>query len=166
MRIATHRGSRAGLRHLFELADDSAQHIDAALEAGVVLTAIVGKQAIGHVQVVEAADPSTAEITSLAVLPAHQRAGVGRALAGAAIARERDLGRTTLLVATAAADTGAPRFYQRLGFRMLRVERDAFTPAEGYPAGILVDGIPLRDRVWFDLRLDAPARSAASGSLG
>ena len=45
--------------------------------------------------------------------------------------------------------------YQRLGFRMRSVERDAFTPANGYPPGLEVGGIELRDRVWLDLRLDA-----------
>jgi hypothetical protein len=56
----------------------------------------------------------------------------------------------TILVATAAADIGNLRFYQRQGFRMRSVERDAFTPATGYPAGLLIDGIELRDRVWLD----------------
>ena len=58
-----------------------------------------------------------------------------------------------LLVATAAAATGTLRFYQRQGFRMLRIERDAFMPADGYPEGIAIDGIPLRDRVWLSLAL-------------
>ena len=60
-----------------------------------------------------------------------------------------------LRVATGAADTGNLRFYQRLGFRMRSIERDAFTPANGYPPGLEIDGIELRDRVWLDLRLDA-----------
>jgi len=55
-----------------------------------------------------------------------------------------------ILVATAAADIGNLRFYQRQGFRMRSVERDAFTPATGYPPGLLIDGIELRDRVWLD----------------
>ena len=55
-----------------------------------------------------------------------------------------------MVVATAAADLGNLRFYQRQGFRMRSVERDAFTPGTGYPPGIQVDGIELRDRVWFD----------------
>jgi len=59
-----------------------------------------------------------------------------------------DAGR--VLVATAAADIGNLRFYQRQGFRMRSVERDAFTPATGYPPGLLIDGIELRDRVWLD----------------
>ena len=57
---------------------------------------------------------------------------------------------TTILVATAAADIGNLRFYQRQSFRMRSVERDAFTPATGYPPGLLIDGIELRDRVWLD----------------
>ena len=54
-----------------------------------------------------------------------------------------------MVVATAAADTGNLRFYQRLGFRFLSVERDAFTAATGYPDAIVIDGIPLLDRVWL-----------------
>ena len=58
-----------------------------------------------------------------------------------------------LLVATAAADIGNLRFYQLQGFRMLRIERDAFGVATGYPDGIVIDGVALRDRVWFDQEL-------------
>jgi hypothetical protein len=58
-----------------------------------------------------------------------------------------------MLVATASADTGNLRFYQRLGFRMLSIQRDAFTAADGYPAGLVIDGIPLLDRVWLTLGL-------------
>ena len=54
-----------------------------------------------------------------------------------------------MIVATAAADIGNLRFYQRCGFRFTAVERDAFGPATGYPEPIVIDGIPLRDRVWL-----------------
>jgi hypothetical protein len=56
-------------------------------------------------------------------------------------------------VATAAADVGNLRFYQRLGFRFSRVERDAFTEATGYAGGVHIDGIELRDRLWLDRSL-------------
>lgn len=36
---------------------------------------------------------------------------------------------------------------------MLSIERDAFTTADGYPDGLTIDGIPLRDRVWLTLTL-------------
>ena len=89
----------------------------------------------------------------MAVAADRQGEGVGRALVERAIADCRADGLGTLLVATATASTGNLRFYQRLGFRMLRVERDAFTVADGYPAGMEIEGIPLRDRVWLSLEL-------------
>lgn len=54
-----------------------------------------------------------------------------------------------MLVSTAAADTGNLRFYQRVGFRLLSVDRDAFTPATGYPDPIMIDGVRLMDHVWL-----------------
>ena len=72
----------------------------------------------------------------------------------AAIELARDEGRSRLVVATAAADVGNLRFYQRLGFRIRSVERDAFTPTTGYEPGLLIDGIELRDRVWLDRGVD------------
>ena len=33
---------------------------------------------------------------------------------------------------------------------MRSIERDAFTAATGYPPGLCIDGIELRDRVWLD----------------
>ncbi len=58
-----------------------------------------------------------------------------------------------MVVATAAADIGNLRFYQRQGFRFRSVERDAFGAAAGYPPGLEIDGIALHDRVWLDLSL-------------
>jgi hypothetical protein len=36
---------------------------------------------------------------------------------------------------------------------MERVVQDACVPATGYPDPIEIDGIPLRDQVWFNLEL-------------
>ncbi len=77
----------------------------------------------------------------------HQGHGVGRRLVQAAVDLAAAESVTTIMVAIAAADIGNLRFYQRQGFRMRSVERDAFTPATGYPRGLLIDGIELRDRV-------------------
>ena len=132
MHIELHTGAREALRPLFELAEDSQRELDAYIGAGEVL--------VGD------------EIKNMAVVETHRGRGVGRALVTAAMQLARG---EVLRVATGAADTGNLRFYQRLGFRMLSIERDAFTPANGYPPGLEVDGIELRDRVWLDLRLDA-----------
>jgi predicted N-acetyltransferase YhbS len=125
------------------------------LGEGRVLVATEDGEVVGYLQLTDAA-AGEPELASMAVAEACQRQGVGRALVERAIAHSRAEGARTLLVATASADTGNLRFYQRLGFRMLRVERDAFTTADGYPDGITIDGIPLRDRVWLSLTL-APA---------
>src|SRR3954464_10010942 len=106
-----------------------------------------------------------AQHDSVAVVEPRQRQGFGRALVERAISEcvptacAHD-GMRTLTVATAAADTGNLRFYQRLGFRMVRIERDAFTTSDGYPDGLAIDGIPLRDRdrVWLTLALGPVVR--------
>ncbi len=157
VRIAWHTADRAQLRELFALAEDSPQRLDAAIVRGRVLAATEDGVIVGYVQLVEAAPPGEAELLSMAVAEDRQGQGLGRALVECAIAECRAAGARTLLVATAAADVGNLRFYQRLGFRMLRIERDAFTPADGYPEGLTIDGIPLRDRVWLSLALDQTA---------
>jgi GNAT superfamily N-acetyltransferase len=148
--IEEHAGRRTALRTLFELAEDSAQALDAYIDEGRVLVALEGGEPIGHVQLTDANDPTTAELKNMAVLEAHQGRGVGSALVAAAVELARGEGRSRLVVATAAADIGNLRFYQRLGFRMRSIERDAFTPETGYADPIEVDGIPLRDRVRLD----------------
>jgi GNAT superfamily N-acetyltransferase len=146
--IEDYAGDRGRLRPLFELAEDSQRALDAYIGAGRVLVARDGDDPIGHLQLVDA------EIKNMAVLDSHRRRGVGAALVRAAIELARADGRSALVVATAAADVGNLRFYQRLGFRMRSVERDAFTPETGYPEPIEIDGIPLRDRVWLDLSIE------------
>jgi ribosomal protein S18 acetylase RimI-like enzyme len=155
IRVEPHTGPRAALRPLFELAEDSAAELDAYIDAGRVLVARDGDRTVGHLQLTATDRPGEAEVKNMAVDPAYQGRGIGRALMAAAVARARADGQATLVVATAAADTGNLRFYQRLGFRMRSVERDTFTPATGYAPGIEIDGIALRDRVWLDRDLGA-----------
>lgn len=153
MDIRWHHGERRALSHLFELAEDSPEQLDRYLHLGRVLVAVEDGSIVGHLQLVDGRDSGEVELQSMAVAERRQRRGVGRALVERAIAECRLSGAGTLLVATAAADLGNLRFYQLMGFRMLRVERDAFTAAEGYPEGLVIDGIPLRDRVWLTMAL-------------
>jgi ribosomal protein S18 acetylase RimI-like enzyme len=156
VRVEPYTGSRDELRSLFELAEDSPAQLDSYLHAGRVLVAVSGDEVIGHLQLVDGDHPGTVEIKNMAVRGSWQRRGVGARLVRAAIDLVASAAAATVLVATASADVGNLRFYQRQGFRMRSIERDAFTPATGYPPGLVIDGIALRDRVWLDYQVDAP----------
>lgn len=154
VRVETYDGPREELRGLFELAEDSAAELDSYLQVGRVLTATVGLDVVGHLQLVETDRPGQTEIKNMAVREDWQGGGIGARLVRAAVDLLAAEGGTAMVVATAAADVGNLRFYQRQGFRMRSVERDAFTPAAGYPPGTRIDGIELRDRVWLDRPVD------------
>src|SRR5262249_55673122 len=122
--------------------------------------AVSGTEVIGHLQLTGTEDPRQAEVKNMAVREARQGQGGGRQLIQAAVDLVAAESVTTLLVATAPADIGNPRFSQRQGFRMRSIERDAFTAATGYPPGLRIDGIELRDRVWLDRAVLPSARLA------
>jgi GNAT superfamily N-acetyltransferase len=149
-RVKLHTGDRESLRSLLELAEDSRAQLDAYIDAGRVLVAIRDDVVVGHLQLVDTEQPGVSEIKNMAVTPSRQRHGIGRGLVTAALELARREGAAMLQVATATADVGNLRFYQRMGFRIREIERDAFTAATGYPPGIHMDGIELRDRVWLD----------------
>jgi predicted N-acetyltransferase YhbS len=159
LHVELHDGPRAALRPSFELAEDSAAELDAYLDAGLVLVAVTGAgDVVGHLQLVGTEDPAVRELKNMAVRADLQGRGVGVRLVEAAIDLLTSEDATLLLVATGAADVGNLRFYQRQGFRFRSVERDAFTEETGYPPGIAIDGIELRDRVWLDRPIGDSAR--------
>jgi GNAT superfamily N-acetyltransferase len=160
LRVERYDGDRSALRSLLLLADDSEREIAGYINDGVIFVAREVRRAdepgepdkiVGHLLLT--GDGEILELKSMAVAEHLQGRGVGRLLVEAAIAHCHARGVRQLLVATAAAGIGQLRFYQRLGFRMLRIERDAFGPHTGYAEGILIEGIPLRDRVWFSMEL-------------
>ena len=161
--VEWYAGDRDALRPLFELAEDSAAELDAYLHSGRVLVARSGPRIVGHLQLTGTGQPGQAEVKNMAVRADQQGQGLGRRLMLAALTLLAAEGVTTVRVATAAADLGNLRFYQRQGFRMHSIERDAFTESSGYPPGSQVAGIPLRDRVWLDIQL-GPA-SSTGGTL-
>jgi ribosomal protein S18 acetylase RimI-like enzyme len=152
MRVVIFEGDRTVLRPLFREADDSDRAIDGYLQAGEVFVTEDRGEILGQLQLVDG-ENGEAELKSMAVVDNRRGGGVGSALVAAAVERCRERGIPRMTVSTAAADTGNLRFYQLQGFRMLRVERDAFGPDDGYPEGIVIDGIPLRDRIWLDREL-------------
>src|SRR4051794_6526850 len=103
VRVEAHTGSRASLRSLFELAEDSAAQLDGYIDEGRVLVAMAGEAVVGRPQFVETA-PGEAKLKNRAVLESRQGQGIGRLLVAAAIESLRAERVRRLLVATAAAD--------------------------------------------------------------
>jgi GNAT superfamily N-acetyltransferase len=154
LRVEWYDGDRDVLRTLFTEAEDSAQQLDSYINDGRVLVAWRGRHPVGHLQLVTNG-AGTVELKNMAVVEDLRGTGIGRTLVTAALAAATRDGARRMLVATAAADVGNLRFYQRCGFRFASLERDAFAPETGYPERIMIGGIPLRDRVWLDQTLDA-----------
>jgi len=144
-------GARAELLPLFAEADDSAAEINTYINLGDVLVARNDQRIVGHVQLIAAG--ADWEIKSVAVIETQRGRGVGAALVRAALDRAFAAGASRVVVATATADIDNLRFYQRLGFRMDRIERDAFGADRGYSRAAS-DDIPVRDRVWFSIDAD------------
>lgn len=151
--LQTFTGERRQLEALFAYADDSPREIASYIHAGAVLVAVRGDELVGHIQLVPGEVADSWELKSMAVEPTLRGQGLGRRLVEAGVQKARELGARVLCVSTASAGTGQLRFYQRLGFRMLRVERDVFTVERGYPAELAEDGIAVRDRVWLERTL-------------
>ncbi len=149
--IEEYAGPRADIAWSFREAEDSDSHLAAYLDLGRVWVARdPAGEVLGHLQAVPYDEPDTWEVTNTAVVEAARGRGVGRRLLERAVAEAAPAGVTRVVLATGAADVGNLRFYQRCGFRMTRVVHDVFVPANGYPDDLLVDGIPLRDQVWFE----------------
>jgi GNAT superfamily N-acetyltransferase len=156
--VEEYHGPHRDLAWSFRLAEDSEQLLESYLGLGRVWVARRSAgEIVGHLQAV-ARDADTWEVTNTAVVEEVRGRGVGRTLLERASDEARAGGASRMILATAAADTGALRFYQRCGFRMTHVVRDAFATYRGYPRGIVIDGIPMLDQVWFERDLDVTAR--------
>jgi GNAT superfamily N-acetyltransferase len=148
--IEQYTGSHRDLDWLFRQADDSEDLLDAYIDLGRLWVARAADgEVVGHLQAVPR-DEDAWEVTNTAVVESQRGRGVGRALLERAVDEAREAGAHRMILATGAADVGNLRFYQRCSFRMSRVVQDVFTPVNGYPPGLEVDGIPLLDQVWFE----------------
>jgi len=148
--IEEYAGAHRDLEWSFRLAEDSDQQLDSYIDLGRLWVARASHgEVVGHLQAVPR-DADLWEVVNTAVAEHRRGQGVGRALLDRTGEEARAVGVSRLILATATADLGNLRFYQRCGFRMTHVVRDAFGAPQGYPPGIEVDGIPMLDQVWFE----------------
>ena len=138
---------------LLLLADESLQQVRSYMNSGE-LYAFVGHDevAVGIV-LTTPAEQNSVELKAVAVDTTQQNRGIGRRMLAAVIEELRRRGVRRAIVGTANAGIGQLAYYQKAGFRLLRIERDFFSPARGYPAVMEDNGIRLRDMVWMDQEL-------------
>ena len=135
IRVEQHDGDRESLRSLFALAEGFEHPARRLHPRGTCPGRHHGRRcrrpspARGH----RAARDERDQEHGRDALPPAPRHRTWPARRGPQFARRE--GAAMLQVATATADIGNLRFYQRLGFRMREIERDAFTAASGYPPG-------------------------------
>jgi ribosomal protein S18 acetylase RimI-like enzyme len=135
---------------LLALADEEAP-LRAALQQGVLYGVVdteTGRRQ-GAVLVLDRGDGS-AELRAVAVAEAEQSHGLGSWMVAEICTKLRAAGVQRVVVGTASSGLRQLGFYQRLGFRLTRVEPDFFTQARGYPRGLAENGIPTRDMVWME----------------
>lgn len=145
-------GQRKDYLPLMRLADDSVAEIEAYRDRGTLfgLVAPQGGSPRGMVLADQYEDPNTVRLLSVAIAEALQGRGLGSRMLREVLDRLRAQGWRRVVVSTATSGVAVLGFYQRLGFRMLRIDRDWFSPQRGYPPGLEEGGIPVRDQVWLD----------------
>jgi ribosomal protein S18 acetylase RimI-like enzyme len=104
---------------------------------------------IAATMVIEHGD-ATAELRAVAVAESEQGSGRGSWMVSKICEHLRAAGARRVIVGTASSGTRQLAFYQRLGFRVSRVERDYFTTDRGYPPGLSENGIPTLDMIWME----------------
>jgi ribosomal protein S18 acetylase RimI-like enzyme len=85
-----------------------------------------------------------------------ERRGIGTALVGAVMAAGRAAGCKRLWLITTNDNLRAVRFYQKLGFRLVAVHRDAMKRSRELKPEIPlagIDGIPIRDEIELEIPL-------------
>jgi len=154
---------------LLLLADESEVQVRSYMQQGGLYAFGAGPK-IGDVAGVVLAIPegdTVVELKAVAIHPAQQGRGIGKRMVLAVLDDLRARGVERVTVGTGNAGIGQLAFYQRTGFRLVRIERDFFSPERGYPEVMEENGIRLRDMVWMEQRLGNPSErygEAAPGS--
>lgn len=137
--------------HLLLLADENQELIDAYLTGSDGYRLTVAGQIVG-IGLLRVKD-GTGEIMNIAVEPAYQGRGLGRALLNhmSEVARQQGLAR--LVIKTGNSGIRQIQLYQQQGFDLVGVNYNYFL--EHYPEPIWENGIQCRHQLVFEQTLDA-----------
>lgn len=137
---------------LLLLADESEQQVRSYLNQGDLYEYRDDDCLIGVVLAI-AQEADTVELRAVAVDPSSQGQGLGQRMLTDVLDDLRARGVSRVIVGTASSAIGPLAFYQKVGFRLLRIERDYFNAARGYSPGLRENGIAVRDMIWMEQSL-------------
>lgn len=144
MKVVPVRTGKKDYLSLLLLADEQESMIDRYLMRGEMYAMRDGERTLAVIVVTDEGD-GVLEIKNLAVSPAAQKKGYGRAMIDFVVRRYRGVFHT-LLVGTGDSPLTLP-FYERCGFSRSHVVRDFFT--DNYDHPIVEGGVLLRDMVYL-----------------
>ena len=129
---------------LLLLADPSRELIEGYLKESVVL-GLYESGEIEGVVVATPLSPTSWEIKNIAVSPSVQGKGKGKLLLQEALQTCQRRGAVEIWIGTGNSSVKQLGLYQKLGFRMVAIDRDFFV--RNYTAPIFENGIECRDMV-------------------
>jgi GNAT superfamily N-acetyltransferase len=150
-------GHREEYLPLLSLADESLRQVQSYMDTGdLYVYTHEDARVIGIVLAIPL-DSDVVEFKAVAIDQQRRGQGIGTCMLMETLSELRMRGYKRVIVGTANAAIGQLAFYQKAGFRMLRIERDFFSPDRGYGEVVMESGIRLRDMVWMDLALTEPS---------
>jgi ribosomal protein S18 acetylase RimI-like enzyme len=150
LRIVPSGSERETFLDLLLLADESEQQVRSYMNEGDLYTySPEGEGVAGMILAIPEPDGAV-ELKAVAVAPERQGQGIGSRMLRAVLDDLRARGVRKVIVGTANAGIGQMAYYQKAGFRLVRIERDFFSPERGYPPNMEENGIPLLDMVWME----------------
>lgn len=129
---------------LLLLADPSKEYIDDYLERGMCFVAKKEGRIVGAYVLLETR-PLTMELVNIAVLESEQGKGIGKQLVMDSIAQAKKNETKTLEVGTGNSSISQLAFYQKCGFRIVRIDKDFFK--KHYSDTIVENGIECVDMI-------------------
>lgn len=135
---------------LLLLADPSRQQIESYLSVGTCYTATLNGLTTSVFVLLEI-EPGTIEIMNIAVAEDYQGQGIGKRLIAEVVTIAREKKANRLEVGTGNSSIDELAFYQKVGFRMVRIERNFFL--RHYDEPIFENGIQCMDMVRFAMEL-------------
>ncbi|WP_017470869.1 GNAT family N-acetyltransferase [Amphibacillus jilinensis] len=130
---------------LLMLADESKEIVLSYIEQGELFSIKKADSVVGVVLFTFLSN-NTLELKNIALKEAYRNKGLGKQIISQAEHYYRDIGYDHIIVCTANSSIANIAFYQKIGFRLIDIEKDFFNQ---YPTPIYEYGILAQDKLIF-----------------